>query len=89
VQAAQIIAEREWVYWLDMNDSKPVMEGDNPVFRVCIVVAGENGFHPTGCGGKKEPWYWDEEFCAETNCRRGYTPEDMMRVVGSSLMAKS
>lgn len=75
------------MYHLDKKDEQPTSPADPQIFRVCIVVADERGFFPTGCGGSKEPWYWSEEYCEEMNRRRGYTPEDVMRVVGSSMVA--
>jgi hypothetical protein len=95
VKAAQIIAEREWVYWLDQRDSSPTGPNDPPIYRVCVVVANESGVFPVGRDPVPEVdyygprldggLYWSEEYCEETNRRRGYTPENCMRVVNSSM----
>lgn len=81
---AQIIAEREWVYWLDESDSQPTGPHDPPIYRVYVVVAKERERYPVTTGIAK---YWSQEFCEEMNRRRGYTPEDAMRVVGTSMVA--
>jgi hypothetical protein len=80
---AKTIAETKWVYHLDKSDPQPTASNYPTVYRVCIAVADEPGLYPTGEGGEKEPWYWDEEFCEEMNRRRGYPPDKVMEVLSS------
>jgi len=81
----ELLDTTQYCYWLD--ESEPAR--DNPDrFRVCLVFEGEPGYRPTG-GGDVEPWYWNRATCAYMNeTKRGLTPDEVDRIVASSMFAR-
>lgn len=75
-----------WVYWLDLlspelsNKSKPQR------YRVSIVVENEQGHFPTG-GDDVVPWFWDWDTCRTKNAALGYSREEELQIIGSSMFA--
>jgi hypothetical protein len=58
-------------------------------FRACVVFENEPGYHHTGNEDRgQRPWYWTEEACAAQNARLGLKPEDVARIVASSMNPK-
>lgn len=69
-------------------------------FRVSIAVEGEKGHYPTGdwpCDyskGQRMPWFWGQDYAMaceladDANRRLGLKPEDVIRIVGSTLGGK-
>ncbi len=80
-----------FIYWVD-----PASWVKGKGHRVSIVVEGERGHYPTG-SADKEPWWWGdrqdearslelaEQTALEANTRRGFTEEQVMQILMSSM----
>ena len=64
--------------------------------RGCIpslVVEGESGHRPMTGDATQMPWYWGDspeecaKICAERNAEFGYTKEEVLEIIGSSMRA--
>ncbi len=84
-RVTDLMENHRWVYWLDEMAAESLCM-DEPRFQVSIVVEGESGHFPTG-GGDTAPWYWDEETCNAKNAALGYSREEVLTIVGSSMFA--
>lgn len=78
----ELMDTHRWCYWLD--EMQP--DDSTERFRVSIVVENEPGHFPTG-GGDVVPWYWDKATCRAKNTDLGLTPEDVDRIVASSMFS--
>ncbi len=86
-QVTDLMENHRWVYWLDETATERLCL-DEPRFRVSVVVEGVQGYFPTG-GGDVVPWYWDEQTCRAKNAALGYSREEELKIVGSSMFAQT
>lgn len=75
-------------YYIDPNQKNP--NG----FIPSLVFEDESGFYPmVGSGEFAQPWYWGtdletaQKLAAEANAELGLTPEDVARILASSITA--
>lgn len=66
---------------------------DGKGYRPSVVIEGHPGHFPNG-GGDVEPWYWGQnlevarQICRDRNANMGLSPEDVERIIASSMQAK-
>jgi len=74
----ELMRNRRWCYCLDETQPDPLSEA----FRVSLVIEEELGHFPLGAD---IPWYWTKETCKARNAALGYSEEDALNIVLSSM----
>lgn len=89
----ELMAKRRWCFYLDATAPDPSNQpGQEPRYRVSIVIEGNAGHYPTGGDQKdfRQPWYWTEEVCRKVNEEeRGLSERDVFEITVSSMNASA